>query len=121
MKVELVTNELDVSYIVHGPFRWCNSRCLNVTICDSPHMKRRNGLPSIPIYQLSTPINLLENAKNSKLRYENVNAFTLCTLNISILWHIVRISVSEPCYPQYFSTIFRKTIEAAKGDKACTT
>ena len=27
---------------------------------------------------LSTPINLLENAKNSKLRYENVNAFTLC-------------------------------------------
>ena len=49
MKVELVTNELDVSYIVHEPFRWCNSRCLNVTICDSPHMKCRNGLPSIPI------------------------------------------------------------------------
>ena len=49
MKVESVTNELDVSYIVHKPFLWCNSRCLNVTICDSPHMKRHNGLPSIPL------------------------------------------------------------------------
>ena len=43
---------------------------------------------------LSTPINLLENAKNSKLCYENVNMFTLhcdlqkiialCNLNIAL-------------------------------------
>ena len=38
-------------------------------------MKRHNGLP----------INLLENAKNSKLRYENVNTFTLCLQKIIAL------------------------------------
>ena len=57
---------------------------------------------------LSTPINLLENAKNSKLHYENVNMFTLCLVtNVELLSglgksdHVsldiwLRVSLSKP-------------------------
>ena len=46
MKVELVRNELDVSYIVHGMDRFDGAtqdvKCNNMWF---PHMKRRNGFP----------------------------------------------------------------------------